>query len=103
GRSAELFPSTSPASNHLLAPRLRGRSSNRDGIGGFIHVITASGGEQWNPVTTATGYGSSSDRTVFFGTGKDAVMKSIDIVWPSGVRQKLENVIGDRYLTVEER
>ena len=54
-------------------------------------------------MTTATGYGSSSDRTVFFGTGKDAVVKSIEIIWPSGVRQRLDNVKGDQYLTIEER
>ena len=81
---------------------LRGRRSNRDGIGALVHVTTASASEQWNRVTTATGYGSSSDPTVFFGTGKDAVAKSIEIVWPSGVRQKLKDVKGDRYLTVEE-
>ena len=103
GERAEVFRNTSPVRNHWLALKLRGRRSNRDGIGAYIHVVTASGGEQWNRVTTATGYGSSSDRTVFFGTGKDAVAKSIEIMWPSGVRQKLENVNGDRYLTVEER
>ena len=102
GERAELFRNTSPTRNHWLALKLRGRRSNRDGIGAVVHVTAASGSEQWNRVTTATGYGSSSDRTVFFGTGKDAVLKSIEIAWPSGVRQKLENVKGDEYLTVEE-
>ena len=102
GERAELFRNTSPARNHWLALQLRGRRSNRDGIGALIHLVTASGGEQWNRVTTATGYGSSSDRTVFFGTGKDTAAKSIEILWPSGVRQRLENVNGDRYLTIDE-
>jgi hypothetical protein len=102
GGNAELFQNTSPAHNHWLAVRLRGRRSNRDGIGAMIHIVTASM-EQWNRVTTATGYGSSSDRTAFFGTGKEAVVKSIEILWPSGVRQRLENVSGDRYVTIEEQ
>jgi hypothetical protein len=102
GERAELFRNISPARNHWLALKLRGRRSNRDGIGALVHVTTATRSEQWNRVTTATGYGSSSDRTVFFGTGKDAVAKSIEIEWPSGIRQKIENVKGDRYLTVEE-
>jgi hypothetical protein len=102
GERAELFRNTSPVRHHWLALRLRGRRSNRDGIGALIHIVTASG-EQWNRVTTATGYGSSSDRTVFFGTGKDAVVKSIEIIWPNGGRQRLEDVRGDRYLEVEER
>jgi hypothetical protein len=29
-------------------------------------------------------------------------VKSIEIVWPSGVRQRLNNVKGDRYMTVDE-
>jgi hypothetical protein len=102
GERAELFRNVSPVRNHWLALRLRGRRSNRDGIGALVHIATASGIEQWNRVTTATGYGSSSDRTVFFGTGKDAVAKSIEIAWPSGVRQKLKDVKADRYMTVEE-
>ena len=102
GERAELFRNTSPARNHWLAVQLHGRRSNRDGIGAMIHVATASGGEQWNRVTTATGYGSSSDRTVFFGTGRESVAKSIEILWPSGVRQNLENVKADRYLTIDE-
>ena len=102
GERAELFRNTSPVRNHWLALQLRGRRSNRDGIGALIHVVTASGREQWNRVTTATGYGGSSDRTVFFGTGKEAMAKSIEILWPSGVRQKLDHVNGDRYVAIEE-
>lgn len=98
---AEVFRNTSSTKNHWLAVRLRGHRSNRDGIGAMIHVTSRSG-EQWNRVTTATGYGSSSDRTAFFGTGKDTVVESVEILWPSGIRQKLENVTTDRYLEVEE-
>ncbi len=100
GGRAELFRNTSPVKNHWLALRLRGHRSNRDGLGAMIHVTALR--EQWNRVTTATGYGSSSDRTVFFGTGKDTVVQSVEILWPSGLRQKLANVKTDQYLDVEE-
>ena len=103
GERAEVFRNTSPVKNHWLALQLRGHKSNRDGIGAMIHVVTASGSSQWNRVTTSTGYGGSSDRTVFFGLGKEAAAKSIEILWPSGIRQRLDNVNGDRYLTVEEK
>ena len=102
GERAELFRNTSVTGNHWLALRLRGRRSNRDGLGAFVHLVGRSGREQWNRVTTSTGYGCSSDRTVFFGMGKDAIAQSIEIQWPSGIRQKLENVAADRYLTIEE-
>lgn len=99
---AELFRNTSTSGNHWLALRLRGHRSNRDGLGALVHVVGSSGRGQWNRVTTSTGYGCASDRTVFFGLGKDAGAQSIEIEWPSGVRQRLENVAGDRYLTIEE-
>ena len=99
---AELFRNTSISGNHWLALRLCGHRSNRDGLGALVHVVGSSGREQWNRATTSTGYGCASDRTVFFGLGKDAVAQSIEIDWPSGVRQRLENVAGDRYLTIEE-
>jgi hypothetical protein len=102
GEPAELFRNTSPVRNHWLAMRLRGRRSNRDGIGALVHVVSPSGQDQWNRVSTAVGYGSASDRAVFFGMGKDKVAKSIEISWPSGVRQRLAQVACDRYLTVDE-
>ncbi|MDH4180059.1 MAG: CRTAC1 family protein, partial [Armatimonadota bacterium] len=102
GDRAELFRNTSPAKNHWLALRLRGRKSNRDAIGARIHLVGASGREQWNHVTTSVGYACSSDKTVFFGLGQDATVRLLEITWPSGVSQKLENVSANRYLDLEE-
>jgi hypothetical protein len=102
GEPAELYRNVSPAPNHWLALRLRGRKSNRDAIGARIHLVGASGREQWNHVTTSTGYACSSDKTVFFGLGKDASARRIEIAWPGGARQILENIAADRYLAVEE-
>jgi len=101
GERAELFRNVSPVRNHWLAVDLRGRRSNRDGIGAYVHITTASGG-QWNRVSTSMGYGGSSDHTVFFGIGKDAAVKSIEILWPSGIHQKIENLKADQYLKIEE-
>ncbi len=101
GEPAEVWHNTSPRL-HWLALRLTGRRSNRDGIGAKIHIIGQSGREQWNHVTTSTGYGCSSDRTVHFGLGQDAVVRSLEIRWPSGTLQKMENLRADRLLSVEE-
>ncbi|HYK88201.1 MAG TPA: FG-GAP-like repeat-containing protein [Acidobacteriota bacterium] len=89
-------------SGHWIQLRLVGTKSNRDGIGAWIHIVTESG-DQWNRVTTSVGYGSSSDRVVHFGLGNESVIKTISIDWPSGIRQRLENVQADRFLTIEER
>lgn len=102
GQPAEVFRNTSRATNHWLALRLIGHKSNRDAIGARVHLVGASGLEQWNHVTTSVGYGCSSDRTVYVGLGKDAFARQIEIIWPSGVKQKLANVPADRRLTIDE-
>ncbi len=101
GEPALLLRNVSPARNRWLALRLRGRKSNRDGIGAMVEVTGASGRKQWNRCTTAVGYASSSDRAVHFGMGGDG-RASVEIAWPSGVRQRIADVACDRYLTVDE-
>jgi hypothetical protein len=90
-----------PAAGHWIVLRLEGTRSNRDGIGARVHLVAPSG-EQWNRVTTSVGYAGSSDRTVHFGLGKDARIATIEIEWPSGTRQVLRDIPGDRYLTIKE-
>jgi enediyne biosynthesis protein E4 len=102
GEPAELFRNTSPTANHWIALRLRGTRSNRQGIGSLVYVVAPSGREQSNRVTTATGYASSSEPTVFFGMGQDTFARKIEIRWPSGAVQILERIACDRYLTVDE-
>jgi len=102
GERAAVLRNTSATRNHYLALRLRGRRSNHDGIGAMVHVTGSSGRQQWNRVTTAVGYGSSSERTVFFGMGQDAVAASVEVVWPGGAHQRQANVRCDRYLMLEE-
>ena len=99
---AELLRNVSPAANHWLAFRLTGRRSNRDAIGARIHVVGESGLEQWNHVTTSTGFACSSDKTVHFGLGADKAAKLVEIRWPSGAMQRLENVLAGRLVAVEE-
>jgi enediyne biosynthesis protein E4 len=80
---------------------LTGRHSNRDAIGAEVKLSTATG-SQWATVTTAGSYLSSGDKRVHFGLGTDGVAASIEILWPSGIRQIMRNVQGDRILKIEE-
>ena len=88
--------------NHWLTLQLVGHKSNRDGIGAEVKMIPASGIAQYATVTTAGSYLSASDRRVHFGLGSATSAKSIEIHWPSGIRQRLENVPGDQILTINE-
>jgi enediyne biosynthesis protein E4 len=87
--------------NHWLTLSLVGHRSNRDGIGALIRVNT-SAGSQYVTVTTAGSYLSSSDKRAHFGLGTDGVVKFIEIHWPSGIVQKLNDVRADQILTVDE-
>jgi hypothetical protein len=102
GRAPVILRNTAGAGNHWVGFRLTGTKSNRDGIGARIHIVTASG-EQWNHVTTAVGYASSSEKAVHFGLGKDDRVKTVEIAWPSGIIQKLDNLAADRYVDMTEK
>ena len=59
-------------------------------------------GAQYNHMTTSVGYASSSDGPVHFGLGPDTQAELIEIHWPSGAVQTLQNVPADRILKVTE-
>jgi hypothetical protein len=52
-------------------------------------------------VTSAGSYLLASDKRVHFGLGV-ATSARVEIVWPSGIVQKMDNVPADRFLTVVE-
>lgn len=88
--------------NHWLTLKLEGRSSNRDGIGARIKLVTASGESQYETVSTTGSYLSANDRRAHFGLRSDSTAKLIEIHWPSGIVQTLANVKGDRIVNVVE-
>lgn len=98
----EILLNESSRANHWLILKLRGRRSNRDGIGARIKIAPKGGSPQYNHVTTSVGLASSSDRRVHFGLGAATLVQSIEIDWPSGAHQKLEQVAADQILLVEE-
>jgi len=99
---AKLFHNTTRNSSHWILLQLRGTKSNRMGIGAQIKLTTPDGAQQFNEVTTSVGYASSSDIRVHFGLGNSNTAERIDIAWPSGIRQTLHNVQGDRVVAIEE-
>jgi hypothetical protein len=76
---AELFHNISETGNHWILLKLSGTKSNRMAIGAQIKLTAADGSVQWNEVTTAVGYASSSDPRVHFGLGKNKRIREIEI------------------------
>jgi len=98
---AHVLHNDTSTQNHWLTLKLIGHESNRDAIGAEVTIVTPDG-QQLATVTTAGSYLSSSDKRVHFGLGNNATVKRIDIRWPSGIRQTLTNVPGDRIVEIAE-
>jgi enediyne biosynthesis protein E4 len=102
GDHAELLYNTTTNNNHWILLQTIGVKSNRDGIGTRIKVTGESGLVQYNHVTTAGSFASSSDKRVHFGLGRDTRIKEIELRWPSGRIQVLQNVKADQILKITE-
>jgi enediyne biosynthesis protein E4 len=102
GGPVKLFRNVTPGMQHWILLNLVGTKSNRMAIGAQIRVTTEDGKLQWNHVTTAVGYASSSDSRVHFGVGENRRIKEMQIHWPSGIKQELRNLEVDRVMTIEE-
>ena len=86
---------------HWLILKLVGTKSNRDGIGARV---TCSLGEHKivREVVSGGSYCCSHDYRVHLGLGNASTVPLIEIRWPSGTVQKLENIKADQILTVRE-
>jgi hypothetical protein len=87
---------------HWLAIRTVGKTSNRDGIGCQVKVVSASGLTQYFTVNTVAGYLSASDRRLLVGLGGDSRATLIEIRWPSGVVQRFDDVRAGQTLMATE-
>jgi hypothetical protein len=98
GEPAEIWQNTSEDKNHWIILKLIGVRSNRDGVGARVRI-----GNQVNEMTSSVSYASSSHCGVHFGLGKMERIPSIQIRWPSGLEQTLNDVKADQVLTVREK
>ena len=90
------------AGGHWLGVRLRGRTSNRDGVGARIRV-TAGGRTQVREVRAGASFLSSNDLRAHFGLGAATSVDRLAVSWPSGSVQILEALPVDRYLLIDEK
>jgi hypothetical protein len=96
-----LLTNCTPATGHYLALRLCGVQSSRDGFGAIVEV--SAGGRTWTRAMAAGGgYFASNERKLIFGLGPAQKIDHVQVRWPSGIKQTLENLDVDReWLVVE--
>ncbi len=88
-------------SNNWLSIKTVGHRSNRDGIGALI-TVHAAGFVQSEEVRAGSSYLSQNDLRVHFGLGTLAVAETIEVRWPSGTLQTLQQIDANQFLVIEE-
>jgi hypothetical protein len=91
--------------HHWVRLKLSGAEAakvNRDAIGAQVK-LTAGGVTQYRTVMAAKSYLSQSELPLTFGIGKTTKIESLDVTWPGGKVQKINNVIVDGVTTITPR
>ena len=101
GQAPQLLRNDAAHGNHWLSVSLRGTRSNRDGIGARLTLI-AGERKQFKEAKGGMSFQAAQDPRIHFGLGSRTTADSLEIAWPSGLVDRLENLPGDQILTVEE-
>lgn len=98
---AQYFVNRLPGRGHWLRVRLVGRDSNRDGVGAILRARTGKQ-QRLQVVTAGDGYASQYSRVVHFGLGDARLIDELEVIWPSGARQKFASVEADQFIEISE-
>ena len=101
GEPPSLLLNHGVAGNHRVLFKLVGTKSNRAAIGARV-TVRAGKLVQFNEVRGGASYLSQNDLRLHFGLGKESNLDSVEVQWPSGLVEKLQNVAPDNIYTLVE-
>ena len=101
GEPPTLLLNQNNSGNHRVLFKLVGTKSNRAAIGARV-TIQSAGVRQIAEVRGGGSYLSQNDLRLHFGLGKSTKIDSVEIRWPSGKVETMENVAADAIYTVVE-
>ena len=96
-----LLRTDSTTKNNWISIKLMGTKSNRTGVGARVRVVTEEK-TQIDEVRSGGSYYSQNDLRVHFGVGKAAKVKTIEVRWPSGAVDTLNDVAVNQVIYVKE-
>src|SRR5262249_53088845 len=96
-----LLRNSGGSGNHFINFKLVGAKSNRDATGALIRV-RAGGLNQVREISAGGSYFSHSDLRAHFGLGAATSAETVEVVWPSGLRQVFRDVAAGKFYVVEE-
>jgi hypothetical protein len=101
GEPPSLLKNMNADGYHRVLFKLVGTTSNRAAIGARV-TIRAAGVHQFSEVRGGGSYLSQNDLRLHFGLGPASKMESVQIRWPNGGVETLQDVAGDYIYTVVE-
>jgi hypothetical protein len=101
GERPSLLLNRNEDGNHRVLLKLVGTKSNRAAVGARV-TIHAAGVRQIGEVRGGGSYLSQNDLRLHFGLGKSSKIEKLEIRWPSGKLETLENVSADSVYTILE-
>ena len=99
---ARLLRNDGGNANRWISFKLTGARSNKSALGAVVRVESKSG-KQWQTVHSGSSYCSQSDLSLTFGLDKDASVSSVEILWPSGAKQRFTNVASNKHYSIDEQ
>lgn len=88
--------------NHWVGISLVGTKSNRDGIGSRVTIVDGAGRKQIFDANTSGSYLSASDPRIVIGLGNATAVRKLEVSWPSGIVQVVNDPQVDRYIVITE-
>jgi enediyne biosynthesis protein E4 len=98
---ALIYRNTVDPSNKWIEFDLEGTKSNRGAIGSQVRVFW-DGKQQLQEVSGGSGFSSQNQRRLHFGLGKTDKVEKVEVRWPSGKMQMIENPAIDQILKISE-
>jgi hypothetical protein len=101
GAPPSLFRNETLNANHRVMFKLVGSKSNREAVGARV-TITSKSGSRMEEVRAGGSYISTNDPRLHFGLGPDAIIEKVEVRWPNGVVETLNNLASDTLYTIVE-
>lgn len=101
GGAVSLLLNEAAPGSHWIQIRTEQPGGNRFAFGAWVGVERAGKPTIWRRVKTDGSYLCASDARVHIGLGASPAITAIVVQWPDGRRDRIENVSGDRIVTLK--
>jgi len=91
-----------PSDDHFVKVKLQGNTSNSFGIGAIVTIIMQDGRKQAKFIGITEGLYSQNSLTKTFGLGKQTAPVTIEVKWPSGRLQTVNDLSIDTLHIIQE-